>query len=74
MPLFQWRSGPNEPSMRRDSVQGTQIRYEIPILSISFFLTHFFIVFESMCYGQEFHDTNRQAWLYHGTQGLPGLG
>jgi hypothetical protein len=32
---------------RRDSIRGTQIKYEIPILSISFFLTHSFIIFES---------------------------
>jgi hypothetical protein len=35
---------------------------------------HSFIVLESMRCGQEFHDTNRQAWLYRGTRGLLGLG
>jgi hypothetical protein len=36
--------------------------------------THSFIIFESMHIGQKYHDTNMQAWLYHDTQGLPGLG
>jgi hypothetical protein len=45
-----------------NSVWGTQI----PILSISFFLMYSCIAFPSMRYGQEFHDTNRQA--SHDTQ------
>jgi hypothetical protein len=27
-----------------------------------------------MHFGQKYHDTDRQARLYSGTQGLPGLG
>jgi hypothetical protein len=35
---------------------------------------HSFIIFESMRFGQEFHDTNKQTWLYHSTRRLPVLG
>jgi hypothetical protein len=50
-----------------------QIRISNPQHSF-FSLTHSFFVFESMRCGQEVHDTNRQSWLYRGTQGLLGLG
>jgi hypothetical protein len=38
------------------------------------FSVHFFIAFESMHFWQKCRDTDRQAYLYPNTWGLPGLG
>jgi hypothetical protein len=38
------------------------------------FLIYSFIASESMSIGQKCHDTDKQAWLYPDTRGLPRLG
>jgi hypothetical protein len=35
---------------------------------------HSLIAFDSMHFSQKYHDMDRQARLYRGTRGLPGLG
>jgi hypothetical protein len=42
--------------------------------SLASFFTHSFIASENTDFDQKCHDTDRQARLYHGTQGLPQLG